>query len=216
MHDSSDPARATPSAAPVESLSPWTEPGEHAVWAGRPSAEALGRVRPRLILFGVFWTVVSGSGFYGFAATWFSDEFAGLGLGMRVAILAVGAAPFVLVALWTLGLHAPLAALKARSTLYGVTDRRVLVVRPFPWPWSRGRCRSLALDRAEFTVDHHDVTGAGIEVHDRRQIEPPLDFAALVDAEHWAQVLADRVPKASPREGATLAPGSHPADGTTP
>lgn len=168
------------------------------------------------MLFGLFWTVVAGAGFYGFAATWFSDEYAGIALGLRVAMMAVAATPFVGVAVWTLWAHAPLDALRARSTLYAVTDRRVLVVRPFPWPWSSGRRRSLPLDRAEFALDTHDVTGPGIEVRDRRQVEPSLEFVALADAAERVEELHATVARAGTQRPDRLVAGSHPADGTTP
>lgn len=173
-----DPSPVDPEAA--SRLRPWLAPDEELRWAAVPDADRCARLRPRLVVLGVFWSVVAGAGFYGFGATLLSSEYDGLPLAFRAVFLGLGALPFVLVAVVTLYLHVPLARRAARRRAYGVTDERVVAAGPV-WGWfGRTRARSLPVARALWEVSQDDPDeSADVEVRDARSVEPPLVLAGL-------------------------------------
>lgn len=110
-------------------LTPELEPGEEVRWAGQPAPLAsMASALPALV-FGIAWSGfmvnfmvgwygvpmhdVSGPGglfgFHGILASLFFIPFIAIGIGMLVSPL--------------------LAYLAARATVYGITDRRVLIVK---------------------------------------------------------------------------------------
>lgn len=130
-----NPVSASPTTDPevVRELAPHLAPDERLSWAARPCPVESARVRPRLVLFGAFWLLVSGGAFFGFARTFLGPEFEGVSLPLRVLVVAAAAAPFAAVGLFGIGGHVVLLRRAARRTAHGLTDRRVLSVRPALW-----------------------------------------------------------------------------------
>lgn len=125
----SQPAPPVDSRASV-ALASRLAPDETLLRAARPDDAHFARLRPRLVAAGLFWTLVAGAGFTGFAVTLLDPEYDGIATGARVVILALCALPFAVVAALALGGHVHVARRAARRTAYGLTDRRVLVVQP--------------------------------------------------------------------------------------
>jgi len=154
---------------------------EQLLWAGRPDERRFARTDGRLIALGVFWTVVAGAAFVGFALTFLSDDYAGVARGVRVALLALGAAPFAAVSVYCLGGHVALRHHARVRTAYAVTATRVLALRPSLGGLAGPRTlRALPLARvAEPLLDaaRHDT--ASIELHDAQHVHPPVRFDAV-------------------------------------
>jgi hypothetical protein len=166
-------------------------PDESVLWAGRPDERHFTRADGRLIGLGVFWTVVSGAGFVGFALNFLTDEFAGIPLAARVAVLALTALPFAVVAVYCLGGHVMMRRRSRSRTAYAVTDRRVLALRP-----SLGGIagppllRELPLDRvAEPQVEIVHRESGHVDVLDGRGVEAPVRFDTVRGAEAVAALI---------------------------
>lgn len=166
-------------------------PDETVLWAGRPDERHFTKPDGRLIGLGVFWTVVAGAAFVGFALTFLSDDYAGIALGARVALLALAAAPFAAVAVYCLGGHVAARHRERERTAYAVTARRVLAQRPaFAGVLGAPALRELPLDRAADPVVEvvRRETGS-IEIHDARSVEPPVRFDTVRGAEAVAALV---------------------------
>lgn len=166
-------------------------PDEPVLWAGRPDERHFTKVDGRLVALGVFWTVVAGAGFTGFALTFFSDEYAGLSLAVRVLALALAAAPFAAVSVFCLGGHVALRHRTRARTAYAVTARRVLALRPgFGGVLGAPTLRELALDRtAEPSVETVRRETGTVEIHDASGVEPPVRFDTVRGAEGVAALI---------------------------
>jgi hypothetical protein len=167
-------------------------PDETVLWAGRPDERHFTRVDVRLIGLGVFWTAVSGAAFVGFALTFLSEEYAGIALGARIAVLALAAAPFAAVAVYCLGGHVAIRRRTRARTAYAITDRRVVASRP-----SLGGVagppllREMPHDRAaEPRVEAVHRESGHVDVHDAKGVEAPVQFRCVRGAEAVARLVA--------------------------
>src|SRR3546814_20292913 len=105
------------------------EPGETLVWADRPDPQALARSRLPQVIRGVLGLAVIAT----FLWLSFLPNWPG---GLRGVLLGVFLAAALLYACWLLA--APLAARRAAgSTVYAVTDRRLILLEG--WPTVRQR-----------------------------------------------------------------------------
>jgi hypothetical protein len=121
------PASDNSPADPLAAARALLQPGEQLVWADRPGADALVRAKlPQVIRGGLGLAVIAGFLWLSFLPNW-----PGGANGLLLAVLLVVA---VLYALWLLA--APLVARRAvATTVYAVTDRRVVVGES--WPFRR-------------------------------------------------------------------------------
>ncbi len=188
----SEEPRSDPAAA--RDLAAVLTPDETVLWAGRPDERRYVRVDPRLIALGVFWTVVAGAAFVGFSLTLFSDDFAGVSLGVRVALLAVAAAPFVAVSIYALGGHVAVRHRTRLRTAYAVTATRVLALRPaLGGVLGRPALRELPRDRVATPVLEHLRHGTGsIDFHDGSHVLPPVRFESVRGAETIAALVGNQ------------------------
>ena len=166
-------------------------PDETVLWSGRPDERHYTRTDMRLIGLGLFWTAVAGAGFVGFAITLLSDDYDGISFGARVAVLAIAAAPFILVAVYCLGGHVLLRRRARVNTAYAVTTSRVLTRRPaLAGIAGPVVLRELPLDRlANPLVEVVRHATGSIDIHDVRNIEPPLRLDTVRGAEAIASLL---------------------------
>lgn len=190
--DVSDLPPSDPTAA--RDLAGVLTPDEAVLWSGRPDERHYTRTDMRLIGLGLFWTVVAGAAFVGFVITLLSDDYDGIAFGVRVAALAMAAAPFVLVAIYCLGGHVILRRRARRNTAYAVTSSRVLSRRPaLAGVAGAVTLRELPLDRvADPLVEVVRRETGHVDIHDARSVEPPLRFDTVRGAEGVAQLVRDQ------------------------
>jgi len=113
-----------PPADSLEAARALLAPGEELTWADRPGADALARAKlPQVIRGGLGLAVIAGFLWLSFLPNW--------PCGANGLLLAVILVVAVLYALWLLA--APLVARRAvATTVYAVTDRRVIVGENWP------------------------------------------------------------------------------------
>ncbi len=166
-------------------------PGEEIVWAGRPDERRTARRDPRLVGLGIFWSVLAGAAFYGFAVTLLSDEYGGLPIAVRIVALTVCAAPFLLAAVYMLGGHVSLRRRTRSRTGYVVTADRVLVTSPALGAFGRPRVRELDRDSiGRVDVEEPACGGvADITVTDATGRHPAVTLQLVRGAEVVAELL---------------------------
>ena len=162
--------------------------GEELLWAARPDARRYGRVRPWLLVFGVLWLTIAGFAFAGFTVALLDDEFSGVAFPIRVGLLVLTGAPFLAVGTFAVGGHVPAARRLRRRIAYGLTNWRLLVVRPAYHVVGPPRLRALPRERVtDVVVEPASGDVGSIEVHDRDGREPPLDLVDVAGAEAVAE-----------------------------
>ena len=165
-------------------------PGESVEWAAHPDPRHFARLRAHLVTLGVFWTVVAGVGFYGFGVTLLDAEYDGLSVGVRVLILLLSGAPFLVVSIVALGGHVPLFARIARRTVYGLTNQRLLLRGPL-WIYA-GPIRTRGLSRTEIATVQctpHRDNASTLEVHGSSSAEDPVRLRSVPDGAQVAGLL---------------------------
>ena len=179
-----------PDSAAAAQLAGVLAPDERVVWCGRPDARRTGRVDPRLIGLGVFWTAVSGAAFWGFWRTALSSDFDGLPAPVRAAAVALCALPFAAVAFYALGGHVLLRRRAREHTAFAVTDRRILAARPRLVWFGRPHLRELPRNpppRIALDEDRHDV--GTLRFESPTSADPPVEFRDVRDAAAVAELV---------------------------
>jgi hypothetical protein len=193
----SSSALPAPDPVAVARLSDAFREGEVVEWAACADVAAARRPSARLVVLGVVWLIVTGSAFTGFAFTLLGHEYDGVPRGVRIVLLSLAGAPFLLVgALGVFG-HVPLRVRAARRTAFALTDERVVATAPLFTLFGPPRLRGLAVARIGHVELEFDDSGspsefAVVEIHDLRGVEPalrvgPVHCAAELAARHAAR-----------------------------
>jgi hypothetical protein len=103
------------------------EQGESLLWAGQPDPKQMGKQSAPIMIFGVFWTAFSVFWMWG-ATTPLRMPNSNNPNNAMLFMFPIFGLPFVLIGIGML--TSPLwAAKNARTTVYAVTNRRILVIR---------------------------------------------------------------------------------------
>ncbi|CAN0413846.1 unnamed protein product [Ectocarpus sp. 13 AM-2016] len=114
---------------PLETARQALEPGETLVWADRPSPEAFARTKVPQVIRGVLGlAVIAGLHWYGYVPDWRIGGQHALLFGFLIA-----ASAYCLVLIFSPNI----AKISARSMVYAVTDRRIMILSL--WPFRRSR-----------------------------------------------------------------------------
>jgi hypothetical protein len=201
---------------PVPGLPESLPKGERILWQGRPSWKALARHGFHLRLLALYFVALS---------VWSAAELAAVGatpgaiLAGSVWLIVLGVVPVVLVTLFALA--------SARTTLYTVTDRRLVmrvgVALPLTINLPLSAIASATMRRYAAGGDiiltmegRHRVSYVAIWPHLRglRFLQPQPMLRALPDADAAALALANALAASVPNEAGqrvTLTPAPRPA-----